>query len=162
AALEPLYGLYRPNRLASGLVDAANAVADRMDARSLGLPRRPDANPDDAPDWVPARTFAEALAATDWRWGTAVAERGVRLLVLHELVSRALAAHAGGIGRPGAEPSVLRAMLTTEVVTQSASGRMPFNRPARFDTARMGPDVDCPTIESVPRPGRPGPPRPFG
>src|SRR5436305_15295681 len=52
-----------------------------MDARSLGLPRRPDANPDDAPDWVPPPTFAAALAAADWRWGTAVAERGLRLLV---------------------------------------------------------------------------------
>jgi len=231
AAIEPLYGLYRQNRVESGLLDAYLLRAEQLAARPLQIPKLPDdTDPDDAPLWVPPKNLPEALGATEWLWGTAVADRTVRLFLRHlqrwgrsqttavdvgpalgEL-SRVLSAIAAVrdfvasqiLTAPNSDPNellnainaatqassgplvvkalmshaveaytgartdlavghddVLRAGLTVEIVLQAVSGRLPFSRPARFDTIRMGPDVECPVIEAPPLPGKLQP-RPMG
>ena len=66
--------------------------------------------------------------------------------VLDALMQKAVQAYADGRGKY--DPAAIRqAVLTVEVLTQAVTGRRPFDRPARFDVIRMGPDVRSEVVQ---------------
>ncbi|GAA2521048.1 DUF3376 domain-containing protein [Winogradskya humida] len=99
AAAEALYTRYRHQRVASGALDACLARDARGAIRPVCTPSLADVDPDAAPLWVPPAALADAFELAlqgDWRWGTAVADRTVRLLIRHLRVTGAdMAALAG-------------------------------------------------------------------
>ena len=73
--------------------------------------------------------------------------------VLDALVQKAVQAYADGRGKY--DPALIRqAVLTVEVLTQAVTGRRPFDRPARFDVIRMGPNVRTEVVPGVSNSGR--------
>jgi predicted acylesterase/phospholipase RssA len=239
-----LYGLYRQNRVEAGILNAyltrtgIDTGAGIDTARQVCVPPLSGIRPADGPLWVPPLSFPAAVEAPEWRWGTAVADRCVRLLTQHlhtwstsqrqaagaEEASTVEVGHALGelsrvrgavtalrdfinkrvIEAPDEDPrtlldalngataeaagpavlhalmrhaahhyaqartdlpvealDIMRAMLAVEVMTQAVAGRLPLQRPARFDLVRMGPDVDSPGIQPPPLAGE-DQPRPFG
>ncbi|GAA4966136.1 DUF3376 domain-containing protein [Actinoplanes utahensis] len=82
AAVDALYPLYRRNRIESGLLDAYQAHTGELAARPLCTPSLSGVAPDRAPRWVPPADFDRACDLTgEWRWGTVVADRTIRLLI---------------------------------------------------------------------------------
>ncbi len=81
-ALTPLYRVYRRVRTASGLLDAD--TARHVKTRPVTVPPLPPEDLSDvASPWVPGADLAAALRPGDFYWGTAVADRSVRLLLRH-------------------------------------------------------------------------------
>jgi hypothetical protein len=81
-ALLPLYEVYRRVRTTSGRLDAD--MARHVKARPVTMPPLDLADPPDAANpWVPGADLTEALRPGDFHWGTAVADRSVRLLLRH-------------------------------------------------------------------------------
>ena len=83
AAAAALYRIYRRNRTEAGVLDAFLARAGDLAVRPLCTPALAGVDPDEAPRWVPPADFAAAVDTTSWLWGTAVADRAVRLLIRH-------------------------------------------------------------------------------
>ena len=79
--LEPIYAVYRRVRTESGLLDAR--AVRHADVRSVTMQRLPTVDPDVAAPWVPGADLAEAVRPGEFVWGTAVADRSVRLLLRH-------------------------------------------------------------------------------
>jgi Protein of unknown function (DUF3376)/Patatin-like phospholipase len=79
--LEPIYTVYRRVRTESGLLDAR--AVRHADVRSVTMQPRPTVDPDAAAPWVPGADLAEAVRPGEFVWGTAVADRSVRLLLRH-------------------------------------------------------------------------------
>ena len=79
--LEPIYTVYRRVRTESGLLDAR--AVRHADVRSVTMQSLPTVDPDAAAPWVPGADLAEAVRPGEFVWGTAVADRSVRLLLRH-------------------------------------------------------------------------------
>lgn len=82
-AVESLYGLYRQNRVEGGVLDAYLLKTGRSGARPVAPAVMDGLDPDDAPGWVPPERLQTALNPDEWRWGTAVADRSLRILLRH-------------------------------------------------------------------------------
>ena len=80
-AVTSLYPLYRRTRAASGILDAFLVRSRPPQPQPLTLPTLEQPEPDSAPSWIPGHDFDKAVQAGEFRWGTAVADRAVRLLL---------------------------------------------------------------------------------
>lgn len=88
AAAEALLAPYRQSRVDSGVASALWTWAGASERRPLTVGRTEQADPDRAEGWVPPGDWAAATTGSPWAWGTAVADRLVRLF-LRDLARRA-------------------------------------------------------------------------
>ncbi len=140
--LEPIYTVFRRARTESGLLDAR--AVWQADVRSVTMKPPPTVDPDDAASWVPGPDLDAAMCPGEFVWGTAVADRSVRLLLRH--------LHQSGGDHDGALQHL--SALTTRIaaVRDHVEQTIRSNSPANADESKgVGIITDAVTTADAPR-----------